>query len=238
MLILAVDSTAKISSAALVKDGKVLGEVTLDTGNTHSETLLPAVEFLLDAARLTVGDIDVFTCAAGPGSFTGVRIGAATIKGLAFGRGECCLPISTLEALAEHAADTRAVVVPVMDARRDQVYTAVFDCADGAPKRITDDDAMSVDELIEMLPAHADGSPVYFVGDGYSLVRDRAAEKLPNVAVTPLPMRDHAASAAAAAAYRRLISGEVTLIDAEALTPSYLRLSQAEREYKEKHKND
>lgn len=241
MLILAVDSTAKISSAALMLDGKVLGEVTLDTGNTHSETLLPAVEFLIGAAHLTVGDIDVFACAVGPGSFTGVRIGAATIKGLAFGRGGCCLSIGTLEALAERASGMRGIIVPVMDARRDQVYTAVFDSssgADGAPIRLTDDDAMSVDELIALLSTHIDGKSVYFVGDGYSLVWNRATSKLPNVAVTPAPMRDHAASAVAAAAYRKLRSGDGRLIDAEALAPSYLRLSQAEREYNEKHKND
>ena len=90
MLILAIDSTAKIGSAALMRDGVVLGEITLNTGNTHSETLLPSVEFLLRAANLTVSEIDVFACASGPGSFTGVRIGAATVKGLAFGRGACC----------------------------------------------------------------------------------------------------------------------------------------------------
>ena len=245
MLILAIDSTAKISSAALLRDGTPLGEVTLNTGNTHSETLLPSVEFLLSSARLTVADIDVFACAVGPGSFTGVRIGAATIKGLAFGRGQCCAAVGTLEALAERAADMRGIVVPVMDARRDQVYTAVFDCADCTPRRLTPDDAMSVDELGELLTSHSAasgidtaGRMIYFVGDGYDLVHDRLASKLPNIADTPRDLRDHSALSAARAAHRRLASGELTLNDAGTLSPTYLRLSQAEREYNEKHKND
>lgn len=221
-----------------MRDGSLLGEITLGTGYTHSETLLPSVEFLLGASKLTVSDVDIFACASGPGSFTGVRIGAATIKGLAFGRSACCVPVGTLDALAERIDDMRGIVVPVMDARRDQVYTAVFDAHDGTPKRLTNDDAISVDELITMLPEHTADRPIYFVGDGYDLVHDRAAEKLPSVMATPLPMRDHAASAVAAAAYRMLTSGGFTPISASELTPTYLRLSQAEREYNEKHKND
>ena len=238
MLILAIDSTAKISTAALMRDGLLLGEITLGTGYTHSETLLPSVEFLLSASKLKVSDVDIFACASGPGSFTGVRIGTATIKGLAFGRGACCVPVGTLDALAERAAEMRGIVVPVMDARRDQVYTAVFDARDGIPKRLTADDAISVDELISMLPEHASDRPLYFVGDGYDLVHDRAAEKLHNVMETPLQMRDHAASAVASAAYRMLTTDGFAPISASELVPTYLRLSQAEREYNEKHKND
>ncbi len=237
MLILAIDSTAKICSAALVRDGKVLGEVTLDTGNTHSETLLPSVEFLLRSCRLSVGDVDIFACAAGPGSFTGVRIGAATVKGLAFGRGAVTVPVGTLPALAERIAGLRGLAVPVMDARRDQVYTAAFDCTGGAPRRISEDDAISVDELAARLRSLNTDAPIYFVGDGYGLVHDRLSATLPHVADTPLPLREHSAAAVAAAARRYLEAGGAP-VDAEALMPTYLRLSQAEREYNEKHKND
>ncbi len=237
MLILAIDSTAKICSAALVRDKKTLGEITLDTGNTHSETLLPSVEFLLRSCRLSVGDVDIFACAAGPGSFTGVRIGAATVKGLAFGRGAVTVPVGTLPALAERVTGLRGIAVPVMDARRDQVYTAAFDCTGGAPRRIAEDDAMSVDELAERMRYIAAVAPIYFVGDGYDLVHERLAAVLPNVADTPLPLREHSASAVGAAARRYLEAGG-SPVDAEALVPTYLRLSQAEREYNEKHKND
>ncbi len=236
MLILAVDSTAKISSAALVRDCKTIGEISLDTGNTHSETLLPSVEFLLRAARLSVPDVDIFACAVGPGSFTGVRIGTATVKGLAFGRGACCVPVGTLPSLAERVSGLRGIAVPVMDARRDQVYTAAFDCSDGTPRRMTDDDAVSVDELGERLATVARDKQIYFVGDGYTLVRDRLAARLPNVGNTPEPLREHSASAVAAAARRYLLSGNAP-VDAAAVAPVYLRLSQAEREYNEKHKN-
>lgn len=235
MLILAVDSTAKISSAALVRDGVTLGELTLNTGNTHSETLLPSVEFMLRASRLTVADIDFFACAVGPGSFTGVRIGTATVKGLAFGRGACCIPVGTLPALAERVADLGGISVPVMDARRDQVYTAVFDCAGGAVRRVTEDDAMSVGELGVLLADLAPSRPIYFVGDGYSLVYERLSACLQNVAATPAPLREHSASAVADAALRLLGSG-FSPVDADSLVPTYLRPSQAEREYNEKHK--
>lgn len=237
MLILAIDSTAKIASAALLRDGVLTGEVTLNTGNTHSETLLPSVEFLLGAAHLTVGDVDVFACAAGPGSFTGVRIGAAAVKGLAFGRGKCCAAVGTLPSLAEHVADMRGIAVPVMDARRDQVYAAAFDCEDGTPKRLFPDDALSVDALGARLAEHA-SRQIYFVGDGYDLVHDRLSSRLANVADTPLGLREHTAASTARAAYRLITSGELALIDAAELSPTYLRLSQAEREYNEKHKND
>ena len=151
MLILSLDSTAKEASAALFRDGRLLGEISLNSGYTHSESLLPSLEFLLSSAKLTPNDVDVFAAAVGPGSFTGVRIGAATVKGLAFGRGACCVGTSTLEALATNVRELRGIAVPVMDARRGQVYTAVFDCRDGEPKRLTEDDAMLITEFVGRL---------------------------------------------------------------------------------------
>ncbi len=239
MMILSLDSTAKTCAAALTNGESLLGEVTLGSGYTHSETLLPSVEFLLRASRLTVADVDVFSCAVGPGSFTGVRIGAATVKGLAFGRGRVCAAVDTLEALAENVAvlGVDALAVPVMDARRDQVYAAVFDVASGSPDRLTEDDALSVDALGDLLEKLASGRRIYFVGDGYDLVRDRLSARLPGVAVTPLPLREHSAYSVGRVAHRRLASETLTLVDAETLSPTYLRPSQAEREYNEKHKN-
>ena len=235
MLILAIDSTAKTAAAALVRDGVSIGSVTLDAGNTHSETLLPAVEFLLSSTYLTVCNIDVFACAVGPGSFTGVRIGTATAKGLAFGRGDVCAAVDELDALAENLADTNCIACPVMDARRDQVYTAVYECVDGGVRRLTDDMAISVDELGEVLSSIESELPICFVGDGYDLVYPRLSSKLPRTAETPKLMRGHNAVSVARAAERMINSG-IPLVDAESLSPSYLRPSQAEREYAEKHK--
>lgn len=233
MLILAIDSTAKEASAALCRDGAAVGEVNLRAGNTHSEQLLPSVDFLLTASGKTPADVDVFACAAGPGSFTGVRIGAATVKGLAFGRGKCCAAVSTLEALAENVRGLGGVAVAVMDARRGQVYTATFDCRGGDPVRLTDDDAMSVTELGDMLAALGLDCPVYLVGDGYDVAYPLLSERLSNLALTPVPLRTHSAASVAAVAARMAARGE--LVDDVALSPSYLRLSQAEREYNEKN---
>lgn len=233
MLILAIDSTAKEASAALCRDGVAVGEINLRAGNTHSEQLLPAVDFLLRASGLTPADIDVFACAAGPGSFTGVRIGAATVKGLAFGRGRCCAAVSTLEALAENVRGLGGIACAVMDARRGQVYTAVFDCRDGKFLRLTEDDAMSVTDLGLVLAEKAADAPVYLVGDGYDVAYPKLSEILENLAQTPVPLRTHSAASVAAVAVRMAENGALT--DDVSLSPSYLRLSQAEREYNEKH---
>ena len=118
MKILALDSTAKVASVALCEDELLLGELTLNNGNTHSQTLLPMVEFLLNKFELAPSDIDLFAAAIGPGSFTGVRIGAATLKGLAFGKKTPCAGVSTLEALAYNLSDRDGLICPVMNARR------------------------------------------------------------------------------------------------------------------------
>lgn len=233
MLILSIDSTAKEASAALLRDGVAVGEVNLRAGNTHSEQLLPAVDFLLRSLGLSPSDPDVFACAAGPGSFTGVRIGAATIKGLAFGRGKCCAAVSTLEALAENLRGLDGIACAVMDARRGQVYTATFDVRGDELVRLTPDEAMSVDELGEMLAKHNIDCPVYLVGDGYNVAYPRLCDKLDSLAPTPEPLRTHSAASVAAVARRMAERGELT--DDVSLSPSYLRLSQAEREYNEKH---
>ena len=126
MKILSVDSSAQIATVALLEDGALLAEYSLNNGNTHSETLLPMVETILRDYRVSVSDIDLFACSSGPGSFTGVRIGAATVKGLAFAQNKPCIGVSTLEAIAENLSVCRGLICPVMNARRSQVYTALF----------------------------------------------------------------------------------------------------------------
>ena len=227
MKILAFDSTAKIASVAVLENERVLASYHIDNGLTQSELLLPMAEDALRALRLKFSDIELFTCSVGPGSFTGVRIGAALVKGLAFGKDIPCCGVSTLEALAENLAGLKGLIVPVMDARRGQYYTALFRC-DGDVTRITDDEALGAEALAEKIKEHSKGEPVYLVGDGYRSAR-AALEAL---GITPeqtpeLLLSENAASIGKIA-YRKYKDGQ-TVTDSE-LSATYLRLPQAERE--------
>ena len=170
MKILAVDSTAKTATVALCDDRTMLAEFTLNNGNTHSETLLPMIESMLNAFGMKPHDVDLFACSAGPGSFTGVRIGVATVKGLAFGSGRPAVGVSTLEALARNldfGDDASKIICPVMDARRGQLYTARFVRRGSELERLTPDRAISYTEFEnETLPL----GKVWLCGDGYGLV--------------------------------------------------------------------
>lgn len=225
MNILAVESSAIAASAAILRDDTLLAEETINRGNTHSETLLPLVEGLLDRLALTVDDVDLFAVSVGPGSFTGVRIGVATVKGLAFGRGKPCVGVSTLEALAENLSVLPgALICPVMNARRGQVYTALF--RDG--ERLLPDSALSLEELETLLSRYE--GPVYFTGDGFDLTSAIRHAK-GNV---PARLRLQSACSVAVVARRAFLAGR-TVTDKD-LAPVYLRPSQAERTRAEKLK--
>lgn len=233
MKILALDSTAKVASVALCEDGNLLGEYTVNNGNTHSETLLPMIEAMLKLLDLTIDDIDAFAVAQGPGSFTGVRIGTATIKGLAFGSEKPCVGVSTLEALARNPAIDNGLVCPVMNARRNQVYTALFRATNGKLERLMPDSAIAITELDEILTQYDE--PVILCGDGYQITTELLTHP-----VTPLAerLRYQSAFNVALCAIDAIARGEVTTD--QALAPTYLRLSQAERERNEREakKND
>ena len=231
MKILAFDSTATTASVAVTEDSRLLGEVTLNNGNTHSETLLPMAQALLGMLRLTVGDIDLFACSAGPGSFTGVRIGAATVKGMAFGTKKPCVGVSTLEALANNMKGHSGIVCPVMNARRSQVYTAIFESDGETLKRVSEDMAIGADELDEMLSAYE--CPVYLVGDGIEVALD--CFKKTRATAAPEQLRYQSAYSVSEVALRMHAEGK-SVSDAE-LTATYLRLSQAERERIERENN-
>ena len=139
MLILAFESTAKAASAALLKDGKLLSQYTQCSGLTHSRTLLPMGEDMLKNAELSLKDVDLLAVAHGPGSFTGVRIGVSMVKGLAWASDKPCVGVSTLEAMAWHGLAAGGLICPVMDARRNQVYNALFRIENGRPVRLTED---------------------------------------------------------------------------------------------------
>lgn len=230
MLILALDSTAIVASVALCRDDKPIASFTVKNGNTHSETLLPMVEAVLKSAGVAPSEIDLFACSAGPGSFTGVRIGTATIKGLAFGQNKNCLGVSTLEALAENLVPFDGIICPVMNARRGQVYNALFRYENGALTRLCEDRALSVTELAAELAAM--GLPFALCGDGVAEFKRLAPDSAP-VSVSAL-LEDQCAVSVAKVALRRANSGE-SGTDAD-LVPVYLRLPQAERERLEKLK--
>lgn len=237
MNLLAFDSTAKTASVALFCDGKLTAEFFADSGKTHSEILLPMAENVCARAHVALSDVDYYAVTAGPGSFTGVRIGTATVKGLAFSCGEepaNCVSVSTLEAIAEGLSPLDGIYVPVMDARRGEVYNALFRFEDGKLVRLSPDRAISLAALGEELLADYPNEPVRLAGDGYEVAR-AALSALPLVLPeTPCALRAQSAAAAGRCALRAVACGET--VTASALLPVYLRVPQAERDRLAKQK--
>ena len=225
MKIFACDSTAKTASVALCEDNILLAEFTQNGGNTHSETLLPMTEVLLNSMKTDIDEIDVFAVSEGPGSFTGVRIGAATVKGFAHRKEKPCIGVSTLEALARNLAfGEDKIIIPVMDARRGQFYTAKFAFKDGKLDRIGEDTPMSFEDFLEDVKAL--GERIYLCGDGYAPARKLLGDELS--CETPEKLRYQSAYSVAQIAYEKYLAGDRT--SSEDLRPTYLRLPQAERD--------
>ena len=226
MKILAVDTTASPVSAALVSDGVLTGEFYLNIRTTHSQTLMPLISALLETTKTNINDIDYFAVDTGPGSFTGVRIGTATVKGMAMPADKPCVSVSTLEAMAYGMPYTDGVVCAVMDARCSQVYNALFRIDNGIVERICEDRAVPIEALASELENFDDA--VYLVGDGAELCMKSFGDRLANVILTPQNIRFQHAYGTAAAAAKKIASGDI--MSAKALMPTYLRLPQAERE--------
>jgi tRNA threonylcarbamoyladenosine biosynthesis protein TsaB len=231
MYILALDSTAIAATVALCDDEKMLSLSTIENGNTHSQTLLPMVEQTLAQFELCPTDIELFACSYGPGSFTGVRIGASTVKGLAFGTGIPCIGVSTLEALAENLVGFDGILCPVMNARRNQVYNALFECKNGVITRLCEDRAIALTDLDTEL-ASLPSAPVYLVGDGYDLAISALKASADRIRKTPVLLRTQNAYSVAQVARAQYERGMRTS-DSE-LVPVYLRPCQAERERMER----
>ncbi len=227
MKILALDSTANTSTVALLEDERLVATYTVNTKNTHSETLLPMVKHLLESANTSVDELDALAVANGPGSFTGVRIGVATIKGLAFGKNKKCVAVSTTQALSVNLDGFDGIVCPIMNARRGQVYTCIY--KNGAP--LIDECCMMLDELIPILEKYDE--KIYFTGDGYELIVNK---EIKNKCETPEYLRYSNAYGVGKIAYQKLLKGEYTT-DIE-LRVNYLRKPQAEREREERLKNE
>ena len=226
MRILAFETSAKACSVALMQDGKLLGENYQNTGLTHSQTVLSMAEDLLKVCGLTPKDVEAVAVAKGPGSFTGVRIGVAAAKGLAWGGEIPCYGVSTLEAMALGLGVHQGYAVAAMDARRSQVYTATFHAENGVLTRVTEDRAIALSELAEELKNSCE--PIFLVGDGSILCYNTLKEAVPGLVLPPEHRQHQRACGVALAAMTAIDRGESG--DAATLEPNYLRLSQAERE--------
>ena len=233
MLILAFETSAKSCSVALHEGRKLLAESYQNTGLTHSQTLMVMAEDLLKACGKTAADVTHLAVAAGPGSFTGVRIGVAAAKGFGWGADLPVYGVSTLEAMARWLGVYEGHVCCCMDARRNQVYNALFLADRGELTRVSEDRAIALADLKEELE-HIDG-PIYLVGDGAALAYKNLSADIPELILPPEHRQHQRASGVALAAAEAISRGESG--DGAALQPNYLRLSQAERERLEKMKN-
>lgn len=233
MKVLAVDTSAKTATVAILDNGNILAENSIYT-TTHSTTLLPMIESALMFTNIEAKDIDLYAASVGPGSFTGIRIGVSTVKGLAFVHYTPCVGVSALEAMAENFTGISGIVVPAIDARRDMVYTALFRSEiDGKLTRLTEDCQIEISELFQMLAEYT-GDTIYFTGDAYDKLVSSPGVPL-NAAVTPLKLRSQSAAGVASAAVKIWNSSDdKSGFTDGTLMPVYLKKSQAEREREER----
>ncbi len=228
MKILAIDTSAVTATACIADENKTLGEISYTTALTHSQTIMPMIDELLKNLNLSSGDIDVFACSNGPGSFTGLRIGIGTIKGLAFGADKPVIGISTLEALSYNVPFSDCIISPIMDARRNQVYNAFYRFINGKMECILEPRAISIEDLALEVK-----EKTVFVGDGVLPYKEKLTELLgDNALFAPNNLCLQRASSVAAAAFGK------EAIHPRELTAIYLRKSQAERELEEKIKKE
>lgn len=220
MNILAIDTSALTATAAVLCGETIVGEMSFTTSLTHSQTIMPMIDSLLSRASLTIADIDLFACSTGPGSFTGLRIGIGTIKGLAYGLGKKVCAVSTLEALAHNVAFSDCIIAPIMDARRGQVYNALYKWENGELVCVKEPRALSVEELCAEIDTDA-----VFTGDGVKVHREKIRALMGERArfAPPQHCLQRASSVAVAALNKEGI-------DPASLTAVYLRKPQAERE--------
>jgi len=230
LLLLAFETSAKAASVALFRDDKLLGESYQNTGLTHSQTLMVMAEDMLRQCGHTPQEVEAVAVAEGPGSFTGVRIGVAAAKGFAWGSNIPCYGVSTLEAMALGLGVYRGYVCPVMDARRSQVYNALFYVNHDSFSRVTEDRAIALSDLKTELQALSE--PIFLVGDGSTLCHTTLSADIPHLVLPQEHKMHQRAVGVGLAALQKIAAGKSG--DGNALTPNYLRLSQAERERLEK----
>lgn len=232
MTILGIDSSATAGSAAVIEGNKILSETFINIGMTHSQALMPLIIQALDMAEKKVSDLDLIAVVTGPGSFTGIRIGVATAKGLAQPNSIPCFGVSSLECIAQPLSVTGVIAVPVMDARCQQVYSAIFDTQEGRLKRLREDSAEKLSDLADILQKYY--KPKVLIGDGTEIAFEYLRDKVDNILHANEIIRYQRASSAAFIAKNALEIDGQSPLDAPLLKPSYLRIPQAERELKRK----
>ena len=230
MKILSIDSATAAATCAILDDDNVLGEITFNYKKQHSLILMPIIDELFNNTGMCISDIDAFVASKGPGSFTGLRIGLSTIKGLSQGTGKPFVTVSTLDSLAYNLAYTAGIICPILDALRDNVYTALYTFNNCELNRITDYINISIDELINMLKDK--NCNISFVGDGVPKFREKLIAHLPKISFAPAHLNLAKASSLGELGLKLLSKG--TFDDLYASVPIYLRKPQAEREYEEK----
>ena len=231
MKILGIDSSGMVASVALVQDDILVAEYSVNYKKTHSQTLLPMLDEIVKMAELDLAEIDAIAVASGPGSFTGLRIGSATVKGLGLALSKPVVSVPTCHALAYNLWGTDKLVCPIMDARRNQVYTGIYEFVSGELKVIRAQDAMDIHELIDIL--NEMGRPVIFTGDGVPVFCDTIKEKM-NLEHEFAPAHMNRQRAGAVAALGACYYAQGIYESADEHKPVYLRKSQAEREREEK----
>lgn len=235
MKILALDSSGLVASVAVMEDDNLIAEYTVNYKKTHSQTLLPMLDEIATMVQLDLETIDAIAVAAGPGSFTGLRIGSATAKGLGLALNKPLVGVETVEALAYNLYDTRSWICPIMDARRKQVYTGIYEDKDGEQETVMSQCAMGIEELIEKLNQEA--HPVIFLGDGVAVYKETILEKIQvPCQFAPAHLNKQRAGAVAALGMKKFMEGKAE--NARDHQPDYLRLSQAERERAEREKKE
>lgn len=235
MLIFGIDTCSMSSSASVVSDEKMIAQFSVNHKKTHSERIMPQIEAMLEAADISIGDINAFAAAVGPGSFTGVRIGVATAKALAQAQGKPCIAVSALEGLAAGSVTFNGIICPILDARRNQVYNGLFESDGRKLKRISDDRALPLEDLLNELK-NTDKN-IIFMGDGVPVFKTAIADSLKERAFfAPLPLVFNQAASIAQIGLEKLKNGET--VSYGELVPEYVRLSQAEQEKLRREKDN
>ena len=234
MRILSFESTAKTASVALSQDGRTVASFTVDAGLTHSEVLLPMAEDVLRRAKYTFDDVDAYAVVCGPGSFTGIRIGVATVKGLAFAKNRPVVALSSTEALAQNMLGIAGLIVPVIDCRRNECYCATFRSDGKEIYRLSEDEQMKIADLAPILSRY-EGDTIYLVGDAADKAYGILTELGVSLQCAPVALCAPSAVNLGILAAEKIARGDV-LSDA-ALAPIYLKPAQAERERLEKENN-
>lgn len=230
MRILAVDTSTNVASVAILEDDIIIGKYDCNKGKTHSQQLMPMIQSLLEKVNLSAQDIDAFAASIGPGSFTGLRIGVTTIKAMAFAAGKPVISVYTLDALAYNMSMSKGLICPIIDARNNQVFTAVYRFIDGKLERLTEYLGIHINELVEVIrKMEGMNKEVVFLGDACHMHKDYFIAELGNgVSIAPINLALADASSVALLARDLFLDGKSE--NCFDMVPFYLRKSQAERE--------